>query len=75
MTKATALTGKVKFTNLNTTKYRVETLFNGKRSRWQQTFDTLEKALANVEGQRKEWTSEATYLVTEITTRTIGVFE
>lgn len=66
-----ALTGKVKYVNTGKTQYKVETLLNGKRSGWVQTYNDMEKVKEYIDAGRF---GDQTFLVTEVTTRTIGVF-
>ena len=75
MATVEALTGKVKFVNTGKTEYRVETLLNGSKSRWKQTFSTYEDAMKYIEDESDiGGFLGREYLVTEVFTRTLGVF-
>lgn len=80
--KTVALTGKVKFTANDKVQYRVETILDGRKSGWKQHYDTKEKAMAFIE-REKTWHDSVglsssslltQYLVTEVTTKTLGLF-
>lgn len=76
--EAQGLIDKVHFTDPGTIKYRVETILtSGRKSGWKQHFDTFEDAQEFIERERKwfDGVKDAPkYLVTEVGTRTIGLF-
>jgi hypothetical protein len=69
----TALTDKVKFVNTGKTQYKIETLLGGKRSGWSQTKATMPEVMDYIKRNR-HGESDTTFLVTEVTTRTLGIF-
>ena len=78
MTNVVAISGKVKFDNTGKTQYRVETLLNHKRSGWKQHFDSFAAAVKFIESKKECDAAcninNSTYLVTEVFTKTLGVF-
>jgi len=79
--KVVAIVGKPKFVVNSKVQYRVETILSGSKTKWKQHYDTMEKAMAFIK-REKDWREEvdpkgkmlAQYLVTEVTTNTLGLF-
>ena len=77
MTTVAAISGKVKFANTGKTQYRVETLLNDKRSGWKQHFDSFAAAVEFIEVEKEQFGAvgaDKKYLITEVFTKTLGVF-
>ena len=75
MTTVAALSDNVKFVNKGKTQYRVETILKGNRSGWKQHFDTFADAVKWIEDQKQDYfIVDRSYLVTEVFTKTMGVF-
>ena len=73
MANVAAISGKVKFVNTGKTQYRVETLLNNRKSKWVQHFDSFAAALEFIEVEKDQFKG-SNFLVTEVFTRTLGVF-
>lgn len=63
---------KLKFVNTGKTEYQVETIIDNCRTRWTAKFKTYTDAIEFIKSRDKQ--SGVKYLVTEISTKTMGVF-
>ena len=77
MATVKALADKVKFQNTGKTEYRVETVLSGAKCNWKTTFDSYEEAMEYIENEKANdsgFCDDRRFLVTEIYTRTMGLF-